>query len=119
MEVRVIGRPARHIAYPVGDPSSAAAREFALATEAGYALAVTTRPGMLFAEHAAHLTALPRVSLNGLWQDLGYLDLPQGLIINPGQIKEMPANKVCMSRIESMATPAMPTSPVTRGWSES
>ncbi|HEY4379332.1 MAG TPA: ribonuclease J [Acidobacteriaceae bacterium] len=27
-------------------------------------------------------------------QDLGYLDLPQGLIINPGQIREMPANKV-------------------------
>ncbi len=29
-------------------------------------------------------------------QDLGYLDLPAGLIINPGQIKEMPANKVCV-----------------------
>ncbi|CAN5564176.1 ribonuclease J [soil metagenome] len=29
-------------------------------------------------------------------QDLGYLDLPQGLIINPGQIKELPANKVCV-----------------------
>ena len=29
-------------------------------------------------------------------QDLGYLDLPQGLVINPGQIKEMPANKVCV-----------------------
>jgi ribonuclease J len=29
-------------------------------------------------------------------QDLGYLDLPQGLIINPGQIKEHPANKVCI-----------------------
>ena len=29
-------------------------------------------------------------------QDLGYLDVPQGLIINPGQIKEMPANKVCV-----------------------
>jgi ribonuclease J len=27
-------------------------------------------------------------------QDLGYLDLPAGLVINPGQIKEMPANKV-------------------------
>jgi ribonuclease J len=27
-------------------------------------------------------------------QDLGYLDLPQGLIINPGQIREMPADKV-------------------------
>jgi ribonuclease J len=29
-------------------------------------------------------------------QDLGYLDVPQGLIINPSQIKEMPANKVCV-----------------------
>jgi ribonuclease J len=29
-------------------------------------------------------------------QDLGYLEVPQGLIINPGQIKEMPANKVCV-----------------------
>jgi ribonuclease J len=27
-------------------------------------------------------------------QDLGYLDLPQGLIINPGQIREMPVDKV-------------------------
>jgi ribonuclease J len=27
-------------------------------------------------------------------QDLGYLDLPQGLIINPGQIRDMPANKI-------------------------
>jgi ribonuclease J len=27
-------------------------------------------------------------------QDLGYLDLPPGLIINPGQIRDMPANKV-------------------------
>ncbi len=62
-------------AYPVGDPSSASQREFALAREAGYEIAVTTRPGMLFPEHAAHLLALPRVSLNGLWQDLRYLDV--------------------------------------------
>jgi ribonuclease J len=27
-------------------------------------------------------------------QDLGYLDLPPGLVINPGQIREMPTNKV-------------------------
>ena len=27
-------------------------------------------------------------------QDLGYLDLPRGLIINPGQIRDMPANKI-------------------------
>jgi ribonuclease J len=29
-------------------------------------------------------------------QDLGYLDLPKGLIINPGQIKEMAPDKVCI-----------------------
>jgi hypothetical protein len=29
----------------------------------------------------------------------------------------MPENSVCMSRIESIATPAIPTSPTTRGWS--
>ncbi len=68
-------RPVTCFAYPVGDPSSAGPREFSLAREAGYEIAVTTRPGMLFAEHAEHMQALPRVSLNGLWQDLGYLDV--------------------------------------------
>src|SRR5579871_4805914 len=29
-------------------------------------------------------------------QDLGYLDLPPGLVINPGQIKDTPANKLCI-----------------------
>src|SRR5215469_4290826 len=29
-------------------------------------------------------------------QDLGYLNIPPGLVINPGQIKELPANKVCV-----------------------
>jgi peptidoglycan/xylan/chitin deacetylase (PgdA/CDA1 family) len=70
-----LGVPVTSFAYPVGDPTSAGAREFALAAEAGYEVAVTTRPGMLFPEHAAHRLALPRVSLNGLWQDLGYLDV--------------------------------------------
>ncbi|MDP3409211.1 polysaccharide deacetylase family protein [Bosea sp. (in: a-proteobacteria)] len=63
-----LGVPIRHFAYPVGDPSSAGPRDFALTQEAGFASAVTTRPGHLFAEHADHLHALPRVSLNGLHQ---------------------------------------------------
>jgi peptidoglycan/xylan/chitin deacetylase (PgdA/CDA1 family) len=63
-----IGRPVRHFSYPVGDAGSAGAREFALARAAGYATAVTTRPGHLFPEHRAHLHALPRVSVNGLHQ---------------------------------------------------
>jgi peptidoglycan/xylan/chitin deacetylase (PgdA/CDA1 family) len=62
-------RPAIHLAYPYGDKIAAGAREFALARAAGYKTAVTTRPGMVFPESAKHLTALPRVSLNGNYQD--------------------------------------------------
>ena len=58
-----------HLAYPYGDRIAAGAREFALASAAGYKTAVTTRPGMVFRESGRHLTALPRVSLNGNYQD--------------------------------------------------
>ncbi len=63
-----LGREIRHLAYPVGDPGSAGRREFEIARDAGYATAVTTRPGHLHAGHAGHPTALPRVSVNGLFQ---------------------------------------------------
>ena len=62
-------RPIVHLAYPYGDRGAAGQREFALARAAGYKTAVTTRPGMIFPESADHLTALPRVSLNGNYQD--------------------------------------------------
>lgn len=67
-------RPA-HFAYPFGDPGSAAAREFEIAERFGFDSAVTTRKGMLFAEHANHLLALPRVSLNGDYQKARYVTL--------------------------------------------
>jgi peptidoglycan/xylan/chitin deacetylase (PgdA/CDA1 family) len=63
-----LGVEVRHLSYPVGDPTSAGPREFAMAREAGFATAVTTRPGHLYPEHLDHLTALPRVSVNGLHQ---------------------------------------------------
>ncbi|HUZ66630.1 MAG TPA: polysaccharide deacetylase family protein [Beijerinckiaceae bacterium] len=69
-----IGRPARHLAFPYGQADAAATREFELARELGFASAVTTRPGMIFGEHAAHLTALPRLSVNGIWQSRGALE---------------------------------------------
>ena len=64
-----LGRPVLHLAYPYGDKIAAGPREFALARSAGFKTAVTTRPGMIFPESAGHLTALPRVSLNGNYQD--------------------------------------------------
>ncbi|ABD05482.1 Polysaccharide deacetylase [Rhodopseudomonas palustris HaA2] len=62
-------REVAHLAYPYGDRAAAGPREYELARQAGYKTAVTTRPGMLFAGVADHLTALPRVSLNGNYQD--------------------------------------------------
>ncbi len=70
-----LGRAVRHLAYPVGDRTSASQREFLLASEAGYASAVTTRPGLIFSDHRHHLTALPRVSVNGNHQTIGNLDV--------------------------------------------
>lgn len=64
-----------HFAFPYGDPGSAGPRDFALAREAGFKTAVTTRKGMLFPAHRPHLTALPRVSLNGDYQSLTYTAL--------------------------------------------
>jgi peptidoglycan/xylan/chitin deacetylase (PgdA/CDA1 family) len=64
-------RPA-HLSYPVGDSTSAAAREFRIANELGFKTAVTTRPGVLFGPHRDCLMALPRISLNGEHQQLRY-----------------------------------------------
>lgn len=68
-----LGLRPRHFSYPVGDPTSAGPREFAIAQELGFKTAVTTRPGMLFPEHRDHLMALPRISLNGEFQRMRYV----------------------------------------------
>lgn len=67
-------RPA-HFSYPYGDAGSAGPREFEIARRLDFKTAVTTRPGMLFRAHRDHMTSLPRVSLNGDYQGLKYLDL--------------------------------------------
>ena len=68
-----LGVRPQHFSYPVGDLTSAGPREFAIAAELGFKTAVTTQPGVLFREHRDHLTALPRISLNGEYQQLRYL----------------------------------------------
>jgi peptidoglycan/xylan/chitin deacetylase (PgdA/CDA1 family) len=72
---REIGRRPVHFAFPYGDASSAAHRDFALARECGFRTAVTTEKGMLFPAQRRHLHSLPRVSLNGEYQSLTYTAL--------------------------------------------
>ena len=68
-----LGKRPEHLAFPVGDPTSAGPREFRIAAELGFKTAVTTRPGVLFKAHRDYLTALPRISVNGEFQQQRYL----------------------------------------------
>lgn len=70
-----LGRRPQHFSYPLGGPLSCGPREFALARDAGFRSAVTTRPGGLAPSALQSLHALPRVSLNGLFQQRRYIDL--------------------------------------------
>jgi peptidoglycan/xylan/chitin deacetylase (PgdA/CDA1 family) len=65
----------KHFSYPYGDPSSAAKREFEIIEDLDFATATTTRKGLLYPQHAQHLFALPRVSLNGHYQKQRYIKL--------------------------------------------
>ena len=70
-----LGKRPRYFAFPYGDESSAGQRDFRLAHEAGFEAAVTTRKGLVHEAHREHLMALPRLSLNGNFQRLRYVDV--------------------------------------------
>ena len=75
-----LGQRPKHFAYPYGYKAAAGPREFELVRNAGFETGVTTRPGMIFPEHDKHLTALPRISINGLFQKERYFSpLTSGL----------------------------------------
>jgi peptidoglycan/xylan/chitin deacetylase (PgdA/CDA1 family) len=73
-----LGRVPEHFTYPYGDHTSAGAREFSIMDELGFSTSTTTRKGLIFPEHAHHLQALPRVSLNGDYQNSRYVRLYLG-----------------------------------------
>jgi len=65
----------KHLSYPIGGRASASDREYAMASELGFKSAVTTRPGGLYSAHRNALTRLPRISLNGNFQDRRFVDI--------------------------------------------
>jgi len=69
-----LGEDIRFNAYPYGDEPNATARDFKLAEKAGYEASLTTRKGVCFPEHSAHLQALPRIMVSGRYQALRYVD---------------------------------------------
>jgi peptidoglycan/xylan/chitin deacetylase (PgdA/CDA1 family) len=73
-----LGCPVRHMSYPYGSAADCGPREFELAKEAGFETGVTTYKGLLFPAHRDHLLGLPRLSLNGEFQDLQMLSVLLG-----------------------------------------
>jgi peptidoglycan/xylan/chitin deacetylase (PgdA/CDA1 family) len=81
-----LGQAPDFFAYPYGYREACGPREFALAAEVGYRAAFTTRLHALSPRTASNLHALPRLSLNGYYQNPRFIDvLISGL---PGQWKE-------------------------------
>lgn len=70
-----LGRRPVHFSYPYGDPTSAGERDFELVKDFGFRSATTTRKGFIRASHAQAMTCLPRLSLNGDYQDLRIFDV--------------------------------------------
>lgn len=67
------GTKPRSFAYPYGYQDAACMREFKAARDHGFAVGVTTRPGLLEKDNAQRPMALPRVSLNGYHQKTRYV----------------------------------------------
>lgn len=84
-----LGKSIAHMAYPYGYVAAAGKREVEITKKAGFASALTTRHGVLQAEHADYLHVLPRISVNGRYQNQRYiramLSGVTGVIANGGR----------------------------------
>jgi peptidoglycan/xylan/chitin deacetylase (PgdA/CDA1 family) len=68
----ITGKKTSSFAFPYGSRSAATPRDFKIVQDLGIHLAVTTQPGMIHTDRIAQLSALPRVSLNGYYQQPRY-----------------------------------------------
>jgi peptidoglycan/xylan/chitin deacetylase (PgdA/CDA1 family) len=80
------GQRPRTIAYPYGDPASVTERDYQIALKLGFEVAVTTQPGTLGDRLVDRLTGLPRISLNGFFQEPRYVSaLASGIPFSIGR----------------------------------
>ena len=61
------------IAYPYGTKQAVCERDQSLAKDIGFTIAVTTQPGTLCEKSTSRITGLPRISLNGYYQQPRYV----------------------------------------------
>lgn len=77
----ITGRRTGTFSYPYGFHQAVSARNEALSLECGFDLAVLTKPGTIGNDENLNLAALPRISLNGLYQNPRYVTaLASGLL---------------------------------------
>jgi peptidoglycan/xylan/chitin deacetylase (PgdA/CDA1 family) len=69
----VIGISPQSFAFPYGWQSAVSNKACAVVQNAGFKIAVTTQPGMLSSANTKKLYAVPRVSLNGMFQKKRYV----------------------------------------------
>ncbi|WP_105373251.1 polysaccharide deacetylase family protein [Neorhizobium huautlense] len=70
---QLTGRRPDTIAYPYGTRHAVSERDHLIASELGFSVAVTTQPGTLCDKSRHRLTGLPRISLNGYYQEPRYV----------------------------------------------
>ena len=71
----MLDRPVRHFAFPFGRGRDCGPRDFAIARQAGFASAATTRKGLLRPGRENDPFSLPRCTLNGLQRTLPQVGL--------------------------------------------
>jgi peptidoglycan/xylan/chitin deacetylase (PgdA/CDA1 family) len=71
--IEQLGIPARHFAFPYGRAGDCGPRDFAIARDAGYASASTTRKGLVL--HKQDPYSLPRCTINGADRSVATMEL--------------------------------------------
>ncbi|WP_160005047.1 polysaccharide deacetylase family protein [Rhizobium sp. 18055] len=69
----ISGQRPRTFAYPYGTREAVTQQQAAIARDLGFALAVTTQPGVVGERSRESITYLPRLSINGLYQKTRYV----------------------------------------------